>query len=108
MNCSETECVRFHDASAGNTLEALKRFSDLRAEGVIRPHTTVMVGVAAFSQVREAGLTTFDRAGQVRLGSIKNHAARKAGGELYPPLDDLAEMVWQVHRPRVSGRHPCR
>ena len=87
----------FHDASVGNTLEALGRFSVLRAEGVIRPHAAVMVGVEALSQVREAGLTAFDRSGQVRLGSIKI-MLHESGGELYPPLDDLAEMVWQVHR----------
>ena len=87
----------FHDASAGNTLEALGRFSALRAEGVIRPHATVMVGVEALSQVREAGLAAFDRSGQVRLGSIKI-MLHESGGEFYPPLDDLAEMVWQVHR----------
>ena len=87
----------FHDASAGNTLEALKRFSDLRADGIIRPHATVMVGVEAFSQVREAGLTAFDWSDQVRLGSIKI-MLHESGGELYPPIDELAEMVWQVHR----------
>ena len=87
----------FHDASAGNTLEAIERFSTLRADGLIRPHATVMVGVEAFSQVREAGLTAFDRSGQVRLGSIKI-MLHESGGELYPPLDALTEMVWQVHR----------
>ncbi len=87
----------FHDASAGNTLESLGHFAALRADGVIRPHATVMVGVEAFSQVREAGLPAFDRSGQVRLGSIKI-MLHESGGELYPPLDDLAEMVWQVHR----------
>ena len=87
----------FHDASAGNTLEALGRFAALRANGVIRPHATVMVGAEAFSQVREAGLTAFDRSGQVRLGSIKI-MLHESGGELYPAPDDLAEMVWQVHR----------
>lgn len=87
----------FHDASAGNTIEALGRFAALRAEGVIRPHATVMVGVEALSRVREAGLAAFDRAGQVRLGSIKI-MLHESGGELYPPIDELAEMVWQVHR----------
>ena len=87
----------FHDASASNMFEALGRFAALRANGVIRPHVTVMVGFEAFSQVREAGLTAFDRSGQVRLGSIKI-MLHESGGELYPPLDDLTEMVWQVHR----------
>ena len=87
----------FHDASAGNTLEALGRFAALRANGVIHPHATVMVGVEAFSQVREADFTAFDRSGQVRLGSIKI-MLHESGGDLYPPLDELAEMVWQVHR----------
>ncbi len=87
----------FHDASAGNRLEALGRFAALRADGIIRPHATVMVGVEALSQVREAGLTAFDRSGQVRLGSIKV-MLHESGGELYPAPDDLAEMVWQVHR----------
>ena len=87
----------FHDASAGNTLEALKRFAALRADGIIRPHATVMVGVEAFSQVQEAGLTAFDRSGRVRLGSIKI-MLHESGGELYPAPDELAEMVWQIHR----------
>ena len=87
----------FHDASAGNTLESIERFAALRADGLIRPRATVMVGVEAFSQVREAGLTAFDRSGQVRLGSIKI-MLHESGGELYPPLDDLTEMVWQIHR----------
>ena len=87
----------FHDASAGNTPEALKRFAAFRADGIIRPHATVMIGVEAFSQVREAGLTAFDRSGQVRLGSIKI-MLHESGGELYPAPDDLAEMVWQIHR----------
>ena len=87
----------FHDASAGNTLEAIERFSTLRANGVIRPHATVMVRIEAFSQVRPVGLAAFDRSDRVRLGSIKImlHESR---GELYPAPDELAEMVWQVHR----------
>ncbi len=91
----------FHDASAGNTLEAIERFSALRANGIIRPHATVMVGIEAFSQASQTDLTVFKQAGrqaaQVRLGSIKI-MLHESGGELYPPLDDLAEMVWQVHR----------
>ncbi len=87
----------FHDASAGNALDALTRFAALRANGSIRSHATVMVGVEAFSQVREAGLPAFAQSGLVRLGSIKImlHESR---GELYPPPDELAEMVWQAHR----------
>ena len=91
----------FHDASAGNTLEAIERFSTLRANGVIRPHATVMVGVEAFSQVSQTGLSTFKQANpqpaQVRMGSIKI-MLHESGGELYPAPDELAEMVWQVHR----------
>ncbi len=91
----------FHDASAGNTLEDVRHFSQLRADGILRPHATVMVGIEAFSQVRPDGLPTFKQADrqatQVRLGSIKI-MLHESGGELYPPLDDLAEMVWQVHR----------
>ncbi len=91
----------FHDASAGNTLEAIERFSALRANGIIRPHATVMVGIEAFSQASQTDLAAVKQAdrqaAQVRLGSIKImlHESR---GELYPPPDDLAEMVWQVHR----------
>ncbi len=91
----------FHDASAGNTLEAIERFSTLRANGVIRPHATVMVGIEAFSQANQTDLAAFKQIGQhpaqARLGSIKImlHESR---GELYPPPDELAEMVWQVHR----------
>ncbi len=87
----------FHDASAGNTLESIERFAALRTNGVIRPHATVMVGIEAFSQVREVGLPAFNRSGQVRLGSIKI-ILHESGSELYPAPDELAEMVWQVHR----------
>ena len=87
----------FHDASAGNTLDDLKRFSQLRADRTLRPHTTVMVGIDAFSQVLEAKCEPFSQQGQVRLGSIKI-MLHESGGDLYPPPDDLAEMVWQVHQ----------
>ena len=91
----------FHDASAGNTLETIERFSALRANGIIRPRATVMVGIEAFSQASQtdlaAGKQADRQAAQVRPGSIKIMLHESRGG-LYPPLDDLAEMVWQVHR----------
>ena len=86
----------FHDASAGNTLEDIARFSTLRANGTVRPHATVMVGIDAFPEVLEAELQPFGPYDRIRLGSIKI-MLHESGGELYPPLDDLAEMVWQVH-----------
>ncbi len=87
----------FHDASAGNTLEDIERFSTLCANGIVRPHATVMVGIDAFPEILETELPSFGPYDRVRLGSIKImlHESR---GELYPPLDDLAEMVWQVHQ----------
>lgn len=87
----------FHDASAGNTLDDLKRFSQLHADGTLLPHTTVMVGIDAFSQVLDAKCEPFSQHGQVRLGSIKI-MLHESGGDLYPHPDDLAKMVWQVHQ----------
>ena len=86
-----------HDASAGNTLEDVKRFSTLRANGIIRPHATVMVGIEAFPEILEAELHSFGPYDRARLGSIKImlHESR---GELYPSPDELAAMVWQVHQ----------
>ncbi len=87
----------FHDASAGNTLEDLALFRRLSSEGTLDSRATVMIGIAALPQVIEAGLAPFSGDEWVRLGSIKImlHESR---GELYPPPDELAEMVWQVHR----------
>lgn len=87
----------FHDASAGNTLDDLERFSQLRADGTLLPHTTVMVGIDAFSQVLDAKCQPFSQHGQIRLGSIKI-MLHESGGNLYPHPEDLAEMVWQVHQ----------
>ena len=87
----------FHDASASNTLNDLERFSQLRANGTLHPHTTAMVGIDAFSQVLDAKCEPFSKHGQVRLGSIKI-MLHESGGDLYPHPDDLAEMVWRVHQ----------
>ncbi len=87
----------FHDAGAGNTLADLERFSQLRSDGTLLPHTTVMVGIDAFSQVLDAKCEPFRQQGQVRLGSIKI-MLHESGGDLYPHPEDLAEMVWQVHQ----------
>ena len=87
----------FHDASAGNTLEDVLQFSQLRADEILRPHATVMVGIDGFSEVLEAEFQPFSQHGQVRLGSIKI-MLHESGGELHPSPDALAEMVWRVHQ----------
>ena len=88
----------FHDAGAGNTLQTVGRFSELVKEGVLRSRPTVMLGMSGFSELIEAGREAGIRpAGRVHVGSIKImlHESR---GHLDPPPDELADMVWQVHR----------
>ena len=87
----------FHDASAGNTLEDVARFQRLAADGILKSHATVMIGIAALPSLLEAKLTQFNNADRVRLGSIKI-MVHEGRGEIYPPPEELREMVWQVHR----------
>jgi len=87
----------FHDASAGNTLEDLALFRRLNAEGILNSRATVMIGIDALPRVVEVGLAPSSGDNQVRLGSIKIVLHESRGG-LYPPLEDLTEMVWQAHR----------
>lgn len=88
----------FHDAGANNTLRTVRQFSDLVEEGVLHSRPTVMLGMSGFSELtdakREAGIGTANR---VRIGSVKI-MLHESGGHLDPPPDELAEMVWQVHR----------
>ena len=88
----------FHDAGAGNTLQTVGRFSELVEEGVLHSRPTAMLGVSGFSELIESGRESGIRpANRVRVGSIKImlHESR---GHLDPPPDELADMVWQVHR----------
>ncbi len=87
----------FHDASAGNTLADFTLFRRFGSDGTLSSHATVMIGIAALPQAVEAGLAPFSGDEWGRLGSVKImlHESR---GELYPPPDDLVEMVWQAHR----------
>lgn len=87
----------FHDASAGNTLEDIALFQRLNTSSILKSHATVMVGIAALPHLRETQLIPFNNADRVRLGSIKI-MVHEGRGELYPPPDELREMVWQVHR----------
>lgn len=87
----------FHDASAGNTLEDYALFQRLHAEDILQSRATVMIGSDALPQVLEAGLAPFSGDDQVRLGSVKI-MLHEGGGEVYPPLDELNERVWQAHR----------
>jgi predicted amidohydrolase YtcJ len=91
----------FHDASAGNTPADVDLFRRLRAETVLRSRPTVMVGIDAFSEVVDAGLTPFCEAGGVRLGHVKIMVHETAEG-VHPSPTTLAEDVWRVHR---SGFH---
>jgi hypothetical protein len=87
----------FHDASAGNTLEDLALFRRFSTEGILRSRATVMLGIDILPQLVEAGLTPFSGDDCVRLGNVKI-MVHESRGELYPPPDEVAEMVWQVHR----------
>ena len=98
---ANTELLRhgvtsFHDASAGNTLEDLLVFRRLSSAGMLSSRATVMVGITALPQIVEAGLAPFSGDEHVRLGSVKImlHEHR---GELYPPAEDLADMVLRAH-----------
>lgn len=87
----------FHDASAGNTIEDFALFQRLHSESILQSRATVMIGSDAMPQLVEAGLAPFSGNDQVRLGSVKImlHEGR---GEVYPPLNELNERVWQAHR----------
>ncbi len=87
----------FHDASAGNTLADVEIFQRLRSEGILKPDATVMVGIAALPHLLATKLTPFNNADRVRIGSIKI-MVHEGRGEIYPPPEELREMVWQVHR----------
>jgi len=87
----------FHDASAGNTLEDFALFQQLRNNGILQSRATVMIGSDALPQLVEAGLAPFSGDEHVRLGSVKI-MLHEGGGEMYPPLDELNERVWQAHR----------
>jgi predicted amidohydrolase YtcJ len=87
----------FHDASAGNILEDFAVFQRLYSEGILRSRATVMIGSDALSQLIESGLAPFSGNDQVRLGSVKI-MLHEGGGEVYPPLEELNERVWQAHR----------
>jgi predicted amidohydrolase YtcJ len=86
----------FHDASVGNTLEDFALFQQLKENGVLQSRATIMIGSDSLLQIVEAGLTPFSGDEQIRLGSVKI-MLHESGGELYPPLDELNERVWQAH-----------
>lgn len=87
----------FHDAGAGNTLEDFAFFCRLNAAGLLLSRVTVMIGIDALPQLLDARLAPFSGNDRVRLGSVKI-LLHESLGDLYPPVDDLKEMVWQVHR----------
>lgn len=87
----------FHDASAGNTLEDVALFQCLTTDGVLKSRATVMIGIAALPSLLEVKSIPFNNADHVRLGSIKI-MVHEGRGEIYPPPEELREMVWQVHR----------
>lgn len=91
----------FHDAGAGNTLGDVRRFSRLCEQGVLRPRARVMLGTPAFFELlrgdQEEEIRSTCPSTRVKVGSIKImlHEGR---GHLDPPLDELTELVWRVHR----------
>ncbi len=87
----------FHDASAGNTVADVEIFQRLRSEGILKSDATVMVGIAALPQLLASRLTPFNNADRVRIGSIKI-MVHEGSGEIYPPPEELRDMVWRVHR----------
>jgi predicted amidohydrolase YtcJ len=87
----------FHEASASNTREDLTLFRRFSNEGVLRSRATVMLGAAALPELISLRLPPFFGNERVRLGSIKI-MVHESRGELYPPIEELREMVWQVHR----------
>jgi predicted amidohydrolase YtcJ len=86
----------FHDASAGNTLEDVVLFRHLRENGVLQSRATVMIGSDALPQLVEAELAPFSGDEHVRVGSVKI-MLHEGSGDVYPPLDELSERVWQAH-----------
>ena len=87
----------FHDASAGNTLEDFALFQRLRDDGILQSRATVMIGSDSLPQLTEAGLVPFSGDEHLRLGSVKI-MLHEGSGEVYPPLEELNEMVWQAHQ----------
>lgn len=87
----------FHDASAGNTLEDIALFQRLSTSGILKSHATAMVGITALPHLLETKFTQFNNTERVRVGSIKI-MVHEGRGEIYPPPDELRELVWQVHR----------
>lgn len=87
----------FHDASAGNTLEDFALFQRLRNNGILQSRATVMIGSDALPQLVDARLAPFSGDEHLRLGSVKI-MLHEGGNEVYPPLDELNERVWQAHR----------
>lgn len=87
----------FHDASAGNTLDDVEVFQRLRTEGILKSDATVMVGIGALPQLLASQRAPFNNTDRVRIGSIKI-MVHEGRGEIYPPPEELRDMVWRVHR----------
>jgi predicted amidohydrolase YtcJ len=87
----------FHDASVGNTLEDFAVFERLRDSGTLQSRAMVMIGSNALPQLVEAGQAPFSGDEYVRLGSIKI-MLHEGGGEVYPPIEEVNERVWQAHQ----------
>ncbi len=90
----------FHDATASNTPEHVQQFAALRSSGILKPHPTVMVGFDSFSNTSE---TDWKQLVQDAPKCLSRHGSIKillheSGGDLVPSPEDLAEMVWQIHK----------
>ena len=87
----------FHDASAGNTLADYRLFQRFHVDGILQSRATVMIGSDSFADLLTAQLPPFAGDDRVRLGSVKI-MLHEGSGEIYPPIEQLTEMVWQAHQ----------
>jgi len=85
------------DASVGNGLEEWRTFARLRESRALVPRLTMMLGLSALADFRDAGLTPGCGDGGLRLGAAKL-VLDEVSGRLNPPQDEIDEMVAEAHR----------
>ncbi len=82
------------DASPNNGPERWRTFQGLKEAGCLTPRLTMMVGIQGWGELGPEGVYQ-DLA--LTLGPVKLMVTL-ATGELYPPRDELAAAILQVHR----------